>query len=453
MSIGMFESFMTAHWFSAGAKEVWNDETTLQTWLDVEAVLAETQAELGVIPASAAAMIRNKADARLFDRARLARDIAFMQHPLVPVLRQFEMLCGESAAGYLHWGATTQNILDTACSMQMARTHGLMLNELDVALNALTALAMRSKDLVMAGRTHGQHALPMTFGFKVAGWLDELDRDRARLRERFSSSFTVSMSGAIGTFGATGKIGREVEVLVAKKLGLQPSIVQLRASFDRVADYCVALGLLAGTTQRIGQDIAFMQRTEVGEVAEAFHLGKVGSSTMAQKRNPTVALLLVSLSRLLRGRVPLVLESMVRMDEGDSSATNVSDVLLPEISIIAASIAETLSHLANGLSVDADAMRRNLGLTHGLVASETAMMGLAHVMGRHEAHHLLYEAAQRAQSEHIPLLTALREHPVFQSQPLPSELSHWLDPAANVGESSSIVEDVVNRLSRNRPIN
>lgn len=447
MAIGMFESFMTAHWFSAEAKNIWSDAATLQAWLNVEAALAGAQADLGVIPVAAATVIAEKADARLFDQDRLARDIAFVQHPLVPVLRQFEELCGEPAAGYIHWGATTQNIIDTAGSLQMAETHRLLLGELDAAIDCLAGLAIEHKDTAMAGRTHGQHALPMTFGFKVAGWIDELDRVRSRLRERFGSSFTASMSGAIGTFGATGKLGREVEVLMAGRLGLQPSVVQLRSSYDRVADYCLALGLLAGAAQKIAQDVVFMQRTEIGEVAEAFHMGKVGSSTMAQKRNPTTALLLVSLSRLLRGRMPQTLEAMVRMDEGDSSASNVTDVLLPEIGLLAAAVAETLARLARGLVVDRPAMLRNLDLTHGLIASETLMMCLAGVMGRHEAHHVLYQAAQRTQSENVPYLTAIREHPAFQKYPLPAELARLLDPTANVGESASIAEDVVRRVS------
>lgn len=447
MAVGMFESFMTAYWFSAEAKRIWNDAATLQAWLKVEAALAGAQGELGVIPPSAAATIGAKADAALFDRDRLAQEIAFTQHPLVPVLHQLEALCGEPAAGYIHWGATTQNIADAACSLQMAATHRLLMGELDAAIASLARIAVAHRSTVMAGRTHGQHALPMTFGFKVAGWIDELDRDRSRLGGRFSSSFAISMSGAIGTFGATGRIGREVERRVAERLGLQASGGQMRSSYDRVADYCNALGLLAGTAQKIGQEVAFMQRTEIGEVSEAFHMGKVGSSTMAQKRNPATALLLVSLSRLLRGRVPLVLEAAVRMDEGDSSASNVTDVLLPEIGVIALSVAEKLARLACGLGVDPVAMRRNLDLSSGLITAETVMMGLSRTMGRHEAHHLLYEAAQRARSEDVPFATAIREHPAFRKYPLPAELERWLDPATGVGESESIVDDVVSRVS------
>ena len=447
MRIGMFESFMTSYWFSAEAKHIWSDTATLQAWLRVEAALAGAQAELGVIPGEAAAVIAQKADARLFDTAHLAGEIAFAQHPLTPVLHQFETLCGEPAAGFIHWGATTQNIFDTATSLQMRQTHQLLLKHLDATICCLAGIALEHKATALPGRTHGQHALPTTFGFKVAGWIDELDRSRARLRERFAASFTASMGGAIGSFGAVGKVGREVEALMARQLGLLPSGLPMRSSYDRVADYALTLGMLAATAQKIAQDVVFMQRTEIGEVAEAFHMGKVGSSTMAQKRNPSTALLLVSLARMLRGRVPLALESMVRMDEGDSSATNVSDVLMPEVAIIAVSVVETLSRLAQGLVVNAQAMRHNLDLTHGLIASETVMMGLTRVMGRHEAHRMLYEAAQKAQTDNVPYLTTILEHPKFRESPVPPELADWLDPTKNVGVSSALAEDVVARVA------
>ena len=450
MNIGMFESFITGHWFSAAAKQVWSDSATLQSWLDVEAALAEAQAGLGLIPVDAAAVIARKADARLFDLPRLAREIAFTQHPLVPVLHQFEALCGEPAAGYIHWGATTQNIFDTACALQMRQTHQLIRNDLDKAVAALCELALKHQATPMAGRTHGQHALPMTFGFKIAGWLDELDRDRERLNQRLSASFPACMGGAIGTFAAMGDSGRAVEARMAQQLGLQPAGLPMRSSYDRAADYVSALGLLAGTAQKIAQDVVFMQRSEIGEAAEAFHLGKVGSSTMAQKRNPSTALLLVSLARMLRARVPTALEAMVRMDEGDSSWSNVTDTLLPELAIIAASVAETLARLAEGLVADPAAMRRNLALTQGLIASEAVMMQLGKTLGRHEAHQLLYQAAQRAQSEGLPFIKALREHPHFAGSDLPADLVRTLDAEAYVGASAAITSETVARVTAQR---
>lgn len=450
MPIGMFESFVTGHWFNVDAKRIWSDAATLQAWLTVEAALARAQAELGVIPAGAARTITERADARLFDVQRLAHDIAFAQHPLVPVLHQFEALCGEPAAGFIHWGATTQNIFDTACAVQMVDTHRVLVHHLDSAIAAIGALALQHQSTALAGRTHGQHALPMTFGFKLAGWVDELDRDRGRLNQRLAPSFPACMGGAIGTFAATGALGRQVEARMAGQLGLLPAGLSMRSSFDRAGDYVSALGLLAGTAQKIAQDVVFMQRTEVGEVAEAFHMGKVGSSTMAQKRNPSTALLLASLARMLRARVPPALEAMVRMDEGDSSATNVTDTLLPEIAIIATSVAETLAKLAQGLVVSPEAMRRNLTLSKGLITSEAVMMRLTPLMGRHEAHRLLYAAAQRSQADGVPFMTAISELAQSQGRELPADLAAALDPQAYVGESVALTTETVERVNAQR---
>jgi adenylosuccinate lyase len=448
MSAGMFDAFFTRHWFNEEAKTIWDDVSTLQTWLAVEVALARAQAELGIIPESAATMIASKADARLFDLPRLSSEIAFAQHPFVPVLRQYEALCGEPAAGFIHWGATTQNIFDTATSLQMMQSHRVLATHLDRAINTLSDLAHTHHATVQAGRTHGQHALPMTFGFKVAGWIDELDRDRARLNDRLGPSFVAYLGGAIGTFAAMGEKGREVEAKMASQLGLLPAGLPMRASFDRVSDFISALGLLAGTVQKIAQDVVFMQRTEIAEVEEAFHLGKIGSSTMAQKRNPSKALLLVSLARMMRARVPMAMEALVRMDEGDSSSSNVTDVLIPEIAIIAASMAETLDHLANGLVVQPEAMRKNLELTSGLIASEAVMMRLTSIIGRHEAHHLLYDAAQRTHSEGVPFIAAIMAHPLLAMRTLPDDLIGSLEASAYTGHSSAIAIETAARVRR-----
>lgn len=448
MNIGMFESFVTGHWFSSEAKRIWSDTATLQAWLTVEAALARAQAGLGLIPAKAAGVIAENADAQLFDMERLARDIAFAQHPLVPVLHQFEELCGEPSAGFIHWGATTQNIFDTANSMQMRDTHWLLVAHLDTAIASLGKLALQHKATVMPGRTHGQHALPMTFGFKLAGWIDELARHRTRLAERLDTSFVVYFGGAIGTFAAMGDAGRAVEARVAELLELRPAMLPMRSSYDRVSDYVSVLGMLAATAQKIAQDIVFMQRTEIAEVAEAFHMGKVGSSTMAQKRNPSTALLLASLARMLRARIPAVLEAMVRMDEGDSSSTNVTDTLLPEIAILAASVAETLDTLVQGIDVYPEAMKRNLGVTNGLIVSEAVMMRLTSMMGRHEAHKLLYEAVQRTVSEGIPFVKSISEHPLIAGRECPADLVQALDANAYVGASEAITVDTVRRAVR-----
>lgn len=445
--VGLFGSFISRGWFNAEVRQIWSDAGTLQTWLDVEVALAEAQAELELIPLEACRTIRAQADAQNFDLERLAQDIAFTGHQLVPVLRQFEELCGEPAAGYIHWGATTQNIFETAQSLQMGQTHRRMMRFLTEGIDRLTVLAREHQTTLQAGRTHGQHALPMTFGFKVAGWLDELDRDRRRLEQRFPSSFVASMGGAIGTFAAMGPKGPAVEQLMARKLGLEPAGLPMRSSYDRVSDYVGSLGLLAGTTQKIAQDLYFLQRNEIGEVEEAFHLGKVGSSTMAQKRNPSLSSMVIAMARQLRARVALVQESMVRLDEGDCTANNVTDTVIPEVGVLTVGITEAFAKLVQGLLVHPGAMRRNAELTQGLIVSEAVMMSLTQFMGRHHAHQLVYGAAQRSISEGLSFLDAIREHPLLRSHGLPAGFEKTLAIDSYVGESVRLVDQVLARLT------
>jgi 3-carboxy-cis,cis-muconate cycloisomerase len=435
MTVGMFDSFITRYWFSPEAKEIWSDIQTLQAWLDVEAALAEAQARLDVIPADVAPVIKEACRHERFDTERLSREISHAQHPFVPVLRQLEEFAGEPAAGYIHWGATTQNIFDTAASLQMKATHALIERSFVRIESALSKLATKHRDTLQAGRTHGQHALPMTFGFKVTGWLEEVRRDRRRLQDRLKSSFVASLGGAIGTFAAMGEKGPAVEAEMAAILGLEPAILPMRSSYDRVSDYVCALALFAGTAEKIAQDIVFMQRTEIGEIEEAFHMGKVGSSTMAQKRNPSTALMLISLCRMMLARLPLVVGSMVRMDEGDSSASNVSDVAIPEVGILGASIAATLDRLIEGLDVRVDVMSNNAGITNGLIVSEAAMMQLSDRIGRHHAHHLLYEAAQRSVMEGVAFTNAIAEHPQMAGRDMVT-----LNVSGYTGESGTLVD-------------
>jgi adenylosuccinate lyase/3-carboxy-cis,cis-muconate cycloisomerase len=211
----------------------------------------------------------------------------------------------------------------------------------------------------------------------------------------------------------------------------------MRSSYDRVADYVMALGVLGGTIEKIAADIVFMQRTEICEVEESFHMGKVGSSTMAHKRNPSTALTLISLARMLRARIPLCLEAMVRMDEGDSSATNVTDTMLPEVAIYSVTLAETLSCLCRGLVIHADAMARNVAISNGLISSEAVMMRLTKDMGRHRAHHLLYEAAQTSVKNGMNFTEALKSHEGI-THLASSEIDALTNPAEYTGDSEQI---------------
>ena len=441
MPLSMFDSYITGHWFSSDAKAIWDDLATIQAWLDVEAALAQAQSDVGLIPADAATIITRMSKVHLLDLGKLAEDIAFAQHPFVPVLKQIEAHCGDPAAGFLHWGATTQNIFDTGAALQMRRTHALITRALATVETQISDLSRTHSGTVQAGRTHGQHALPSTFGYKALGWLEEIRRSHQRLNDRIEGSFVACMGGAIGTFAAMQGHGRRVEALMAEKLGLQPAVVPLRSSFDRSSDYIASLAILAGSAEKIAQDIVFLQRTELGEVEEAFHMGKVGSSTMAQKRNPSMSLTLISLCRMLRSRANLAVETMVRMDEGDSSTTNVADITLREVAILAASVAEMLVKLTAGLVVHTDAMKRNLAISNGLIVSEAVMMQLSDELGRHHAHHMLYEAAQRSVAEGIPFLEAIRDNLKAHGK---AEVADkiTLDPGSYLGEVESLIKDL-----------
>ncbi len=444
-SIGLLSSVLCKHWFHPPVVAIWTDGATLSAWSEVEVALAAAQAELGLIPADAAATIARRLEGVKLDPQRLAADIAHTMHPFVPVLHQLEELCGEPAAAYLHWGATTQNIFDTGAALQLKRSHALLLESIDQALAALATLARDHRDTPQAGRTHGQHALPITFGFKVAAWHAEMRRHRERLVSASHGAFIASMGGAVGAFAAMAGRGREVQALVAQRLGLESNELPVRCAYDHTAAYVSALAMMGSTVEKIAGEVFTLQRSEIAEVEEGFHRGKVGSSTMAQKRNPGLVMNLTGLSRLLRSRVPIALEAIVRHDEGDGASNNICDVTLPETVICAVSLAHGLARLAEGLVVDPAAMSRNLGRSGGLIVSEAVMMALAPHIGRHHAHKVLYDVAQDTAEGGGSFATRLRDHSLVQPLLDRLDIDVLLDPARYVGEAPDCVDDELAR--------
>ena len=440
MAVGMYDSFFTRHWFSQGAKDIWSDRATLQSWLDVELALARAQADIGMIPKQAAATIAAKASADAFDLDALTAATQTTLHPFVPVLHQFEKLCGPEVAGFIHWGVTTQNIFDTATALQLRATHELIVGDLGRLLAKLAQLAHDHRDVSQAGRTHGQHALPITFGFKIAGWHAELARELLHIESRTADAFVASMGGAVGTFAAMNGRGRAVQERVAALLGLGSNSVPSRASSDGFAAYASALAPLAATIEKIANEVVFLQRTEIAEVEERFDMGKIGSSTMAQKRNPARAQNLIGLAKMLRSRVPLVVEAMVRANEGDAAASNAGDTALAEIAILGASLVEGCARLVEGLTVDTAAMQRNLDASGGLILSEAIMMELAPLIGRHKAHDLLYDVAMERVRTGRPFVELLSKHKLLAPHVAKLDLQRLLDPRAYLGDAISMAD-------------
>lgn len=446
MNTGMFESCITGHWFNPQAVELWSDVKTIQAWLDVEAALAQAQAKLGIIPEECAQKITQSANADLLDINAIKQGIRETCHPFVPVLREFERVCGKQAAGYIHWGATTQNIFDTAASLQLRASHNLITEYLEKALHSFAALALKSKSYTQAGRTHGQHALPITFGFKVASWFAELQRIKKRLVNATSEAFTVSLGGAVGTFSAMEGQGREIQEGMAALLNLTSNTIPVRTSSDSQTHYVAILGQLASFTEKVAQEIIFLQRTELAELEESFHHGKVGSSTMAQKRNPQNAQNLVGLSQLLRMRVPLSYMAMIKMNEGDAAESNVMDVTLPEVAILSVSIGENLFKLIDGLQVYPEKMLENIKLTKGLILSESIMMALAKDIGRAEAHHILYEAAMESVLTGAAFSACIRSQLTKEGIVATIDIDKLLDEASYIGEAESCVDFVLQNV-------
>ncbi|UPR28347.1 adenylosuccinate lyase family protein [Vibrio crassostreae] len=436
INVGMFNTFLTCHWFADEAKEIWTDENTLQGWLDIESALAKAQAEIGMIPQEAAEMIAAKADASIFDFDEIKDGIKETMHPLVPFLRQYERLCGSDAGAYIHWGATTQNIIDGGAVLQLRKSHALLLKYLDELLVNLASLASRTSSTVQAGRTHGQQALPITFGMKVAAWHEEVSSHKKRLNQTADDALEICMGGAAGTFASMAGNGQQVQDKMAEMLSLKAPTMPVRTMCDNLSAYLAMKGLMAATFEKIAREMIFLQRTEINEASEGFHYGKIGSSTMPQKRNPQLAMNIAGISQMLRSRMDIAAMSMVRSNEGDAVQENIMDMLVPEMSIFAISLAKGTSQLIEGCQVNEENMLVNLQKTKGLILSESVMLELAKHVGRPKAHHIIYNATLKVTSEGISFTDAVINELQEQDLSLTAGLNFesLLDPNNYLGE-------------------
>jgi 3-carboxy-cis,cis-muconate cycloisomerase len=375
------------------------DTTALiQAWLDAEAALAEAEAMVGEIPRSAAERIKKEAQAELYDVASLSRGVADSAHPLVPLIRNLAERC-DTEGGWVHWGATTQDIMDTGQVLQLRRALPAIERDVDLAIAHALDLADRYRDAVMAGRTHAQHAVPITFGLKVATWADELLRGRMRLHAA-RTGLVGQLSGAAGTLATLPERGAEIRRQYCRLLGLEEPepTVSWHTSRDRIRDLIYALDQIAVVSERIAGEVIRLQANEIAEVFEPAKPGHVGSSTMPQKRNPHLCEFLVGGARLLHGTAATMSFSTVAAFERDMGSWSVEWIAVPQAMILTSGVAEKLAYLLGGLEVDTKRMAENLTLTEGRIMAEAAMMELGRTLGRERAHALLHHAAQESAS-------------------------------------------------------
>jgi 3-carboxy-cis,cis-muconate cycloisomerase len=422
------------------ARAAFDTRALVQGWLDAERALAEAEAECGVIPEEAARRIAQEADATLYDVDALRAGIAESQHPLVPLVRALVERCGEHGA-WVHWGATTQDIIDTGLVLQVRRAAPLLDRDLERAVAAAAELARRYRDAVMAGRTHGQHAVPTTFGLRAAGWADELGRARERLA-RAVAELPAELAGAAGTLASLEDAGGAVRRAYARRLDLPLADLPWHVARDRVRDLGFALAQLSAAAERIAADVVRLQATEVAEAAEPLAPGHVGSSTMPQKQNPMVSEYLVASARLLRGSVAVLTEAAPHAHERDMALWAVEWLAVPQAVILAAGTLDKLASILEGLRVFPERMAENLAATRGQIMAEAAMMRLARALGHEEAHALVARAARSAWDARRPLLDVLAETPDVAAVLTRDELEAALRAEAYLGLAGSFVDAV-----------
>ncbi|MEC8775840.1 MAG: lyase family protein, partial [Pseudomonadota bacterium] len=300
-----------------GIAALFEQDARWQAWLDVEAALAKAEAELGMIPEAAAEEIVKKCDLSLFDRNRLTEGFTRTGHTLVPLVWELSRLCDGDAGNYVHWGATTQNITQTGDLLQLRKAHRIYLNQLSQIFTALAKLADKSKDMALPGRTHGQHAVPATYGLKVAIWIDEFARHTERLRQCEPRVFQALLGGAAGTVASFGDEGLDVQARLAAHLDMPAMQVPARSIMDHLVEHVMLLGLLAATCGKFGYEIYTGMKQEFGEVEEPISPGTVGSSTMPQKRNPHLSQDVMAYAAQIRTMVPLAMESVMTEHEAN----------------------------------------------------------------------------------------------------------------------------------------
>ncbi len=382
-----------------GLRALYKIENRWQAWLDVEVALARAQAALGIIPAEAVEPIARAARFDKMDRARIDEAFARTAHTIVPLVWELSRLAGEPHGGWVHWGATTQNITQTGDLLVLRQAHGIFLRQIHDALGAMADLAERGADMPIAARTHGQHAVPATFGFKIAVWIDELLRHVERFEQAAPRIFMAMLGGAAGTFASLGPQGPAVQAGIAKHLGMTPMNVPARTIGDHVAENICLLGLLAATCSKIGREIFTLMKTEFGEVEEPVPPGTVGSSTMPQKRNPKLCQDIIAAAAEIRSLVPLALESMMTEHEADRTTSLMIDSAEARACIATGDMLARLTTVLRGLTLNPTRMRANLDLSGGLIVAEAVMLELGAKLGRQHAHDIVYDAAQAATTE------------------------------------------------------
>ena len=427
-------------------RAVFSDEGLVARYVEVEVALATAQAAVGIIPHAAATAIATQTQASKIDLAQLKAETDVVGYPIVGIVHQMVKQCGD-AGRYVHWGATTQDIMDTATVLQLRAALALVGADLAAIEAALAGLAAKHRDTVMAGRTHLQHALPITFGYKAAVWLSMIRRHRERLAQLEPRVLVAQFSGAAGTLASLGDKGLDVQAAFAAELGLEQPDITWHSARDGVAEAVSFLGLVTGSLSKIAVDVMLMMQTEIGEVFEPFAPGRGSSSTMPQKRNPISCEMIVALAKIVRAQVGLMLDGMAADHERATGPWHIEWIALPQAFVAASGALYQARFMLEGLIVEPAAMRRNLDATGGLIVAEAVMMALAPHMGRGAAHDVVYACCRDALEHGTPLLDQLRQRSDITRHFDAAALEGLVEPGNYLGVAQAMVDRMVRSTS------
>jgi 3-carboxy-cis,cis-muconate cycloisomerase len=431
---------------TAEMRHVWSDENRTQKYLDIEAALAKVQGRLGLIPQEAADEIISHCRIEQIDMVKLKQQTERIGYPVLGVVSQLNGLCRDKLGEYCHWGATTQDITDTATVLQIREALTLIERELAGISAAMAKLAKQHRDTPMIGRSNLQQAIPVTFGYKMAGLLSAIERHRQRLAQLKERVLVGEFAGAAGTLASLQKGAMETQAGVCAELGLGQPLIAWHTIRDNIAEVGALLGLVGGTLGKLSLDVKLMMQTEVGEVYEPFAHGRGSSSTMPQKRNPISCCYIHAAISVVRQHAAALMDAMVADHERSTGPWEIEWIVLPEAFCLLAGALKQSRFVLEGLEVDAKAMRENIDLTHGLVMSEAVMMGLGPYIGREYAHDLVYDLCRDAVKQQRPLLELLAAHPEINRHLERAALAKLCDPANYLGQSGVMVDRVLATL-------
>ncbi|KAI1874430.1 hypothetical protein JX265_004638 [Neoarthrinium moseri] len=426
-------------------RDVFSDDAYVKRMIEVEAALARAQSKSGVIPAAAGDAITKALDSVQLDLEKLAHDTDIVGYPVLPLVEQLVVHTPQETSRYIHWGATTQDIMDNASILQIRSGLQIIKRELRELITTLESLSIKYRDTPMAGRTHLQHALPCTFGYKCAIYLSSILRHADRLDEIEQRCLFVQFGGAAGTLASLGTddSGVRVRAALAEELGLIDPPITWHVARDNIAEILNFLAIVGGSLGKIALDIMIMSSNELGEVSEPFVPHRGASSTMPQKRNPISSEVVLAASKLLRANAGLGLDAMVADFERASGPWHLEWVALPEGFVLAAGALHQTNFALGGLVVNVEAMMNNLCSTRGLIVGEAVMMGLAPFIGRQPAHDMVYEACKESIEKRRPLLDVLRANTRVIETIGEDKLVQLCDPTNYFGASQSMVDRMV----------